>query len=244
VNVSDAAELRVAPSILAADFARLADEIASVAPAVPMIHVDVMDGHYVPNITIGPPVVRSLRAVTDRLLDCHLMVSDPGRYGLECIEHGADSVTFHPEVVDDPRALVDALHERGAQVGVALKPALPLSLVTELLPHVDLLLVMTVEPGFGGQAFLPEAVPKVAEALAWRQDHGGRFRIQVDGGITRETIAATVRAGADTFVAGSAIFGASDRAGAAAELGALAEHARQTTPGGARRTGADTGSSA
>jgi ribulose-phosphate 3-epimerase len=175
VNVSDVAELRVAPSILAADFARLADEIASVAPAVPMIHVDVMDGHYVPNITIGPPVVRSLRAVTDRLLDCHLMVSDPRRYGLECVEHGADSVTFHPEVVDDPRALVDALHERGAQVGVALKPALPLSLVTELLPHVDLLLVMTVEPGFGGQAFLPEAVPKVAEALAWKALELGRL---------------------------------------------------------------------
>lgn len=221
-------DLRVAPSILAADFSRLAEEIASVAPAVPMIHVDVMDGHYVPNITIGPPVVRSLRPVTDRLLDCHLMVTDPARYGLQCLEEGADSVTFHPEVEDDPRALIDRIHDRGGMVGVALKPALPVALVHELLPHVEMLLVMTVEPGFGGQAFLPGSVPKVAEALAWRRQAGASFRIQVDGGITRDTIAETVRAGADTFVAGSAIFGQADRAAAAAELLTIAEHARPT----------------
>lgn len=225
-------QFRIAPSILAADFARLGDEIASVAPAVPMIHVDVMDGHYVPNLTIGPPVVRCLRPTTDRLLDCHLMVDAPRRYGLECVDAGADSVTFHPEVEDDPRGLIDALHERGALAGVAVKPALPLSLVTELLPHVDLLLVMTVEPGFGGQAFLPEVLPKVTEAMRWRDEHEARFRIQVDGGVSRDTIAASVRAGADTFVAGSAIFGQQDRAAAARELLEFARRAHGDPPTG------------
>lgn len=218
--------VRIAPSILSADFARLADEVASVLPAVSMLHVDVMDGHYVPNITIGPPVVKSLRAATDTLLDCHLMITDPRTYAPQFLALGAESVTFHPEVDDDPLSLVHDLHDRGGLVGVAIKPAHPLRMVEELLPHVDMLLVMTVEPGFGGQAFIAEAVSKAAEAVVWRDQHDAAFRIQVDGGISRDTIAQAVRAGADTFVAGSAIFGQADRVAAARELDAIAQQVR------------------
>jgi ribulose-phosphate 3-epimerase len=219
-------ELRIAPSILAADFARLGQEVAEVAPVVPWIHVDVMDGHYVPNISLGTPVIASLRQATDRFLDCHLMITDPSTYAPRFLDLGVESVTFHPEVEDDPLALIDELHERGAHVGVAVNPSRPLASVEELLPHVDLLLVMTVEPGFGGQAFRPEVVPKVAEAHAWRTRHDARFRIQVDGGIAADTIAATATAGADVFVAGSAVFGADDRPAAVAELLALARGSR------------------
>jgi ribulose-phosphate 3-epimerase len=215
-------ELEIAPSILAADFARLGDEVDQVAPVVRTIHVDVMDGHYVPNISLGPPVVASLRSASDRMLDCHLMITDPRTYAPRFIDLGAESVTFHPEVEDDPIGLVHELHERGAQVGVAVNPARPLATVEDLLPHVDLLLVMTVEPGFGGQSFLPGVVPKVAQAAAWRQANHGRFRIQVDGGIAADTIAATARAGADVFVAGSAVFGADDRLAAVERLLATA----------------------
>lgn len=211
-------ELSIAPSILAADFARLGAEVAEVAPAVPSVHVDVMDGHYVPNITLGHPVVASLRHATDRLLDCHLMITDPAIYAPELVALGADSITFHPEVEDDPLALVHRLHDQGAQVGVAIKPDHPVSMVVELLPHVDLLLVMTVEPGFGGQSFLSHVVPKVAEAAAWRAVHGARFRIQVDGGIAATTIEEAAAAGAEVFVAGSAVFGATDRVAACEDL--------------------------
>lgn len=218
-------EFRIAPSILAADFARLGAEVDEVAPAVSMVHVDVMDGHYVPNISLGLPVVASLRAATDRMLDCHLMITDPATYAPKLVDVGAESVTFHPEVEDDPLALVHRLHEQGALVGVAIKPAHPVSMVEELLPHVDMLLVMTVEPGFGGQAFLRDAVPKVVEASSWRAANGATFRIQVDGGITATTIVEAAAAGADTFVAGSSIFGAADRAAAARELLTRAEAA-------------------
>jgi ribulose-phosphate 3-epimerase len=219
-------DLHIAPSILAADFARLGEEVADVAPVVSWIHVDVMDGHYVPNISLGPPVVASLRRATDRFLDCHLMLTDPATYAPRFLELGAGSVTFHPEVEDDPRALIDDLHERGAHVGVAVNPSRALATVEELLPHVELLLVMTVEPGFGGQAFLAEVVPKVAEAHAWRRRHGARFRIQVDGGIAADTIAATARAGAEVFVAGSSVFGADDRQAAVDQLLTIARGSR------------------
>jgi ribulose-phosphate 3-epimerase len=218
---------QIAPSILSADFARLADEVGEVEDAVEILHVDVMDGHYVPNITIGPPVVRSLRAVTSRELDCHLMITDPRTYAPQFLALGAESVTFHPEVDGDPLGLVHELHERGGKVGVAIKPAHPVASVLELLPHVDLLLVMTVEPGFGGQRLIPECVPKVAEAHALRLEHGWDLRIQVDGGIDPETIGETARSGADVFVAGSAVFGAEDRAAAAHELRRRAEVGRQ-----------------
>jgi ribulose-phosphate 3-epimerase len=218
-------ELRIAPSILSADFARLADEVDDVAPAVSVVHVDVMDAHYVPNLTLGPPVVASLRKATELQLDCHLMITDPATYAPKLVALGAESVTFHPEVEDDPLALVHRIHELGGEVGVALKPAFPLAMVEELLPHVDLLLVMTVEPGFGGQAFMHSCVPKVAEAAAWRDAHGARYAIQVDGGIAVDTIEEAAEAGADTFVAGSAVFGAQDRVAAARRLLELATEA-------------------
>jgi ribulose-phosphate 3-epimerase len=218
-------ELRVAPSILAADFARLGEEVASVATEVDEIHVDVMDGHYVPNISLGIPVVASLRRATDRQLDCHLMITDPDTYAPQLVELGAESITFHPEVTDDPRALIAELHDRGARVGVALKPAHPLAMVEELLASVDMLLVMTVEPGFGGQAFREDCVPKVREAAAWRARLGASFRIQVDGGVSVEMIGAAAAAGADTFVAGSSVFGASDRPAAVRDLLATARAA-------------------
>ena len=210
--------LRIAPSILSADFARLAAEMAEVAGEVEMLHVDVMDGHYVPNITIGPPVVKSIRAATDRFLDCHLMICDPATYAPQFVDAGADSVTFHPEVEDDPAALIDRLHEQGAQVGVAVRPHQPLSLVTELLDRIDLLLVMTVQPGFGGQAFMDDVVPKIAEAHRWRVEHGAAWRLEVDGGVGVDTIASTAAAGADTFVAGNAVYGRPDRAAAISEI--------------------------
>jgi ribulose-phosphate 3-epimerase len=154
------------------------------------------------------------------------MITDPRTYAPQFVEAGADSVTFHPEVEDDPRGLIDLLREQGAQVGVAVRPHQPLSMVAELLDAVDLLLVMTVQPGFGGQAFMSDVVPKIAEAHRWRREHGARFRLEVDGGIAAQTIAATVEAGADTFVAGSAVFGAADRVGAADELLRIARAAR------------------
>ena len=219
-------ELRIAPSILSADFARLADEMADGAPAGEMLHVDAMDGHYVPNITLGPPVVKSIRAATDRFLDCHLMISDPRTYAPQFVDAGADSVTFHPEVEADPRELVLLLQERGAEVGVAVRPHQDLSLVTDVLDVIDLLLVMTVQPGFGGQAFMPEAVSTILDGHLWRQEHGAGYRLQVDGGITRDTIAQTVANGADTFVAGSAVYNQADRVAAAEELLATAQAAR------------------
>lgn len=224
-------EHRIAPSILAADFARLGAEVAEVAPVVASVHVDVMDGHYVPNISLGHPVVASLRQATDRWLDCHLMITDPATYAPQLVALGADSVTFHPEVEDDPAALVDRLHDQGAQVGVAIKPAHPLSMVHELLPEVDLLLVMSVEPGFGGQPFLEHTMAKVVEAAAWRREHGQPFRIQVDGGIGPDTIAAAARAGAEIFVAGSSVFGTADRPAAVRTLlerAAVGAHAATT----------------
>ena len=219
-------DLILAPSILSADFARLADEIAEVEPAVQWLHVDVMDGHYVPNLTIGPGVVTHLRKVSELPFDTHLMITDPRTYAPQFIAAGSDSVTFHPEVDDDPAELIDRLHELGARVGVSVKPAQPLAMVEELLPKVDLLLVMTVEPGFGGQAFMPEVMPKVAEAARWREEHGADFRIEVDGGIDADTVTQAVAAGADTFVAGSAIFGRPDRVQAAEAILAAARDAR------------------
>lgn len=221
----------LAPSILSADFSRLGEDIRTVEPAVPWVHVDVMDGHYVPNLTIGPGVVAAIRSVTDRHLDTHLMLTDPRTYAPQFVQAGSDSVTFHPEVDDDPRELIDRLHEQGAGVGVALKPAHPLSTVEELLPYVDLVLVMTVEPGFGGQSFLHEVVPKIAEADAWRREHGATFRLEVDGGIAADTVAETVRAGADTFVAGSAVFGPDDRPAAVGRILAAARAALAEAPG-------------
>lgn len=208
----------VVPSILAADFSRLADEVADVSEVVPWVHLDVMDGHYVPNLTIGPAVVESLRQTTGLHFDTHLMITDPRQYGPTFVAAGADSVTIHPETDDDLVGLLSLLREEGAEVGVAVRPRQDLSLIAEVLEQIDLLLIMTVEPGFGGQSFMEEVVPKIADAAARRDRLGARFRLEVDGGIAPDTARRCADAGADTFVAGSAVFGRPDRHAAVAAI--------------------------
>jgi ribulose-phosphate 3-epimerase len=199
----------IAPSILSADFARLADEADAVANA-DWLHVDVMDAHFVPNLTLGLPVVKSLRAATDLPLDCHLMIDDPDRWAPGYAEAGAANVTFHVEAARDAVQTARAIRSAGALAGLSVKPDTPLEPYLDLLREFDTLLVMTVEPGFGGQSFMPAVLPKVR--LARESVASGHLRlfIEVDGGIDEDTIVAAAEAGADVFVAGSAVYSADD----------------------------------
>jgi ribulose-phosphate 3-epimerase len=215
----------ILPSILACDLARLADEVARLGPGVRTLHYDVMDGQYVPNISFGQPVMRSLRAAWRHDIDVHLMIVDPARYAEEFVAGGATSVAFHPEVEDDPLALVRTLRAAGVRVGVGVKPEHPLSSVESLLSEVDILLLMTVNPGFAGQAFLADVLPKITEAYDRRAADGLAFRIQVDGGVTADTVVDAAVAGADWFVAGTSVFAAVDPGRAAEDLRARAEGA-------------------
>jgi ribulose-phosphate 3-epimerase len=204
----------IGPSILAADFAHLADEIARVEQGgANFLHVDVMDGHFVPNITVGPAIVRNIRAVTDLPLDVHLMIQEPARYIHAFAEAGADSLTFHAEVVSDPAALAARIHELGCSVGVTVNPDQPIERLREALPHVDVVLMMTVFAGFGGQKFIPEVVPKIRTVKGWL---GEGQRLEADGGLNQDTVSLVAEAGADTLVAGTAVFGAPGREYAAA----------------------------
>jgi len=218
-------EPEILPSILACDLARLADAVAGLGSDVHTLHYDVMDGRYVQNISFGQPVLRSLRQVWAGDLDVHLMILDPSRYALEFVEAGASSVAFHPEVEDDPRGLIEQLRASGVRVGVGVRPEHPLDTVAELLPHVDVLLLMTVNPGFAGQAFLTDVLPKITEAHELRRDEGLAFRIQVDGGVTADTIVPAAAAGADWFVAGTSVFAALHPSTAARSLLDLARSA-------------------
>lgn len=205
----------IAPSILSADFTRLAEEIsATKAGGAKMLHVDVMDGHFVPNITIGLPVVRSLSKATDMILDCHLMISEPGRYAAEFVKAGANLVSVHVEADDHLQRTLTAIKEAGAKAGVAINPGTPLDALYEVLPYADFVLLMSVNPGFGGQKFVPTMLDKLRRLKRSIGDRGLSTKIEIDGGIDETNIAEVVEAGAEMIVAGSAVFGGGDPEGA------------------------------
>ena len=209
--------MQISPSILSADFANLEAELARVDNAE-WAHVDVMDAHFVPNLTLGLPVVEALVKVSRIPLDCHLMIDDPDRWAPGYAEAGAKNVTFHVEAAADPVGLARAIRSRGARAAVAVKPGTDFGPYEDLLPELDMVLVMTVEPGFGGQEFMADQLPKVRQVREAVRRHGGDIWVQVDGGVSEETIEQCAEAGADVFVAGSAVYGVEDAAAAVEEL--------------------------
>ncbi len=203
--------VELAPSILSADFARLAEEVkAAVEGGATLLHVDVMDGHFVPNITIGPPVVASLRKATSVPLDVHLMIENPDQFIPAFVDAGADWISVHQEACIHLHRTLELIRSKGAQVGVVVNPATPVQTLGDVLELVDFVLVMSVNPGFGGQKFIPASLEKMRKLATMRNARGANFRIEVDGGITLETIGEAVRAGAEVLVAGNAVFGKGD----------------------------------
>jgi ribulose-phosphate 3-epimerase len=211
--------VEILPSILAADFARLGEEIAAAEKGgAKMLHLDVMDGHFVPNLTIGPPVVASIRKVTRLTLDVHLMIEDPDKYAPVFIDAGADQVLVHQEACRNLDGTLREIQRAGARAGVVINPATPVSVLENVLPLIDYVLVMSVNPGFGGQEFIPYALDKVRQLAAMRRDLRLAFPIEIDGGVTKANIAEVVRAGCDWIVTGSSVFHTPDPAAAVAAL--------------------------
>ncbi|GAF80946.1 unnamed protein product [marine sediment metagenome] len=209
MRLAKAGTIEVAPSILSADFARLADEIAAIESAgINMVHLDVMDGHFVPNITIGPPVIAKLRKVSNLVFDSHLMISEPAKYAEHFVQAGVDHITFHIEASVQAEMLIDKLHKLGVTAGICLNPDTPVEAIETVAPLCDMVLVMTVRPGLGAQNFIPEAAKKIIRV---REIVGPDIRVEVDGGIDARATPIVVSYGADTLVAGNAIFSKTDR---------------------------------
>jgi len=203
----------IAPSILSADFTRLAEAIEDVrSGGATVLHVDVMDGHFVPNITIGLPVVKSIRKATDMTIDTHLMISEPGRYAVEFVEAGADMVSVHVEADAHLQRTLTAIREAGAKAGIAINPGTPIESLSEALLYADFILLMSVNPGFGGQKFIPTMLDKLRRLRAMIEDRGLDVRIEIDGGIDADNIGDIADAGAEIIVAGSAVFGGGNAA--------------------------------
>jgi ribulose-phosphate 3-epimerase len=217
---------QIVPSILSADFAHLADEIERVERAgAKMLHVDIMDGHFVPNLTMGPPVVKSIRKFSKLTFDVHLMIEDPDTYAPLFIEAGADMLSVHQEVCRHLDRTLRLIRSEGARPGVVLNPATPIAMLEDVLDLVDHVLIMSVNPGFGGQEFIPRSLDKIRDLAALRKKHGLDFAIEIDGGVSRDNVETIVRAGCDWLVAGSAVFHSADPAATVKEMQHLASEA-------------------
>ena len=216
----------ISPSILAADFTRLGDEVRTIESAgADMIHIDVMDGHFVPNLTMGPFIVEAVRRCTDLPIDAHLMITDPAAYASSFIDAGADYIVFHSEAGNDPTDVFDLIRKRGAKPGLAVNPPNPAENLRPYLQDIDLALIMTVNPGFAGQSFIADAMPKLATIARWKKEQGLGFLIEVDGGIGPAQAPVVVQNGGEVLVAASAIFGAPDAGRALVELREAGESA-------------------
>lgn len=201
---------KIAPSLLAADFAHLAEEVGRVAPVIDWLHLDVMDGHFVPNISFGIPVIEALRTVTDVYFDCHIMTTNPDAYLPELAKAGVNLATMHIEAIPDPRRAMEGARDNGLDFGLVINPGTPFQAVASYVEECDVVVVMSVEPGYGGQSFIPDVLSKVETAREWVESRGLKADIQVDGGITPENAGKAISAGATVLVAGTAVFRADD----------------------------------